>query len=209
MVSKMAIGDIEALKDDGIELTPEEIIRLNAFGLKVERNTDSSEYFVLPRVSLLGDVVFHEPTIGSEIWLGQVSKCFDMDDPTTYFQLRGYSLCVPYKDLPDPFDKEKVKEVTSSFFREKLGDFTMLQVQNALEYVLFGNDAIAKEERAKVAKDKDKQDGDEDDENFCYEIGLLRQGVIYNLGSKQEILEMTVSEVALYVEYEMYMKFGS
>lgn len=69
MVSKMAISDIEALKEDGIELTPQEIIRLNAFGLKVERNTESSEYSVPPRVSILGDVAFHEPTIGSEIWM--------------------------------------------------------------------------------------------------------------------------------------------
>ena len=91
MVSKMAMEDIEALREEGIEVTPEEIIRLNAFGLKVERNTDSSEYSIMPRVAILGDVVFYEPTIGSEMWFNNVSKVFDLDDYQTYFQLRVYS----------------------------------------------------------------------------------------------------------------------
>ena len=56
MISKMAMEDIEALRGEGITVTPEEAIRLNAFGLKVERNAESSEFYAMPRASVRGDV---------------------------------------------------------------------------------------------------------------------------------------------------------
>ena len=206
MISKMAIGDIEALQDDGIKLTPEEIIRLNAFGLKVERNTDSSEYFVLPRVAIIGDVVLREPTLGSEIWLGQISKQFDMEDPYTYIQLRAFSLSVPPDELPDPFDKEVVKQKTTGFIRDKLGSCTIRQVQNALEYAVFGNCETACEERAKKAVEKNNTDNVD---NYCYEVGVLRQGIVFGLGNPDDIKKMTLSEAQMFIEYKMQMKYGS
>lgn len=204
----MAVGDIEALEDDGIKLSPEEIIRLNAFGLKVERNFDTSEYFVLPRVALIGDVQIHEPTIGSEIWIEKTSKVFDLEDPYTFLQLRVYSLSVPSKELPDPYDKEKVKEITTKFFKEKLGDFTLFQVQNALEYAMSGNDPCSMEQRAKRVIDKEDKSQMET-ENYCYEAGLMRQGIMYGIGKVEDIKEMTVSEVRMFIEYKLFQKFGS
>lgn len=207
MVSKMAISDIEALKEDGIELTPQEIIRLNAFGIKVERNSDCSDYSVPPRVSILGNVVFHEPTIGSEIWMNQVGNVFDMDDSGTYFQLRTYSLSRSWKELADPLDKEAVKEQTTKFFKEELGEYTMRQVQSALEYAIFGNDPTKYEERPKTAHAED--DDEEANEDACYEVGLLRQGILYNIGSPDQIKDMTVQEMCLFVDWKLQMKFGS
>ena len=49
--------------------TFQDIIRLNALALEVERMRASFAENELPRVSFLGDAVFHEPTIGSEMWL--------------------------------------------------------------------------------------------------------------------------------------------
>ena len=69
MVSKMAKDDIDSLRDEGLDLTVDEIVRINAFGLRVERGAESAELYNLPRAAILGDVVFHEPTIGSDIWL--------------------------------------------------------------------------------------------------------------------------------------------
>jgi hypothetical protein len=209
MVSKMALDDIEALREEGIEVTPEEIIRLNAFGLKVERNTDSSEYNVMPRVSILGDVVFYEPTIGSEIWFNNVSKVFDLDDHQTYFQLRTYSLSQKQDELVSPLDKEIVKQEVQKLFSEKLSKYTIVQVHNAISYVLFGNDPSDMERRAVSVVEKEKKDSHSKDENYCYEVGLLREGVLYKLGSPEEIKKMTVSEVELLIEYKLYMKFGS
>lgn len=209
MVSKMAMEDIEALSEEGIQVTPEEIIRLNAFGLKVERNSNSSEFTVMPRVSIIGDVTFYEPTIGSELWLNNVGKTFDLEDAQTYIQLRTYSLSKRQEELTDPFDKEKVRQEVSKLFSESLSNYTFEQVQNAVGYVVFGNNPSDRERRAVSNINKDEDEEQPKDENTCYEVGLLRQGVMYKLGSPEEIKKMTVSELELLVEYELYLKFGS
>ncbi len=68
MKSQMALEDVYALKKQGIDVTPEEIIDLNQLGLQVEKSSSSCELFALPRCAFLGEVVFHEPTVGAEIW---------------------------------------------------------------------------------------------------------------------------------------------
>ena len=92
MISKMAMEDIDSLAAEGINLTPQEIIRLNAFGLKVEKGTDAAEQFALPRVALLGKLAIRQPTIGSEIWFSQASQVYDIEETGTYSIIRAYSL---------------------------------------------------------------------------------------------------------------------
>ena len=211
MISKMAMEDIEALRGEGITVTPEEAIRLNAFGLKVERNTESSEFYAMPRVSVLGDVTFHEPTIGSELWLNRVGKTFDLDDVETFMQLRAYSLSRPHDQLAPPEDKENLKKAVCDFVSGKLAGYTVQQVQNAVSYAVLGNDPSKCEARplSSIKKEKAEEEEARDDEDYCYEIGLLRQGVMYRLGSAEQIRKMTTSELEMLVEYELYMKFGS
>ena len=208
MISQMAMEDIEALQEEGITVSPEDVVRLNAFGLKVERNNDSSEFFVMPRVAFLGDITFYEPTIGSEIWLNKVGKLFDLDDADTFLQLRAYSLSQTQDQLVSPDDKQKVKDAIAEF-ATKLSGITLGQLQNVLSYVLFGNDQTKKEERAKAVVEKESQSDQPEDENYCYEIGLLRQGMMYKLGDAASISKMTTSEIEMLIAYELAMKFGA
>ena len=209
MVSKMAMEDIEALREEGIEATPEEIIRLNAFGLKVELNTDSSEFSVMPRVSILGDVAFREPTVGSEIWLDRTSRVFDLDDPATYFQLRAYSLSKRQDALAEPESKEALKEEVAELFSRRLAGYTLDQVQNAVGYAIFGNDPSQMEKRPLSSVRKEDNGGRAKDEGICYEVGLMRQGILHKLGSPEEVKGLTVSEIEMLIEYKLRMKFGS
>ena len=208
MISQMAMEDIEALQEEGITVSPEDVVRLNAFGLKVERNNDSSEFFVMPRVAFLGDITFYEPTIGSEIWLNKVGKLFDLDDADTFLQLRAYSLSQTQDQLVSPDDKQKVKDAIAEF-ATKLSGITLGQLQNVLSYVLFGNDQTKKEERAKAVVEKESQSDQPEDENYCYEIGLLRQGMMYKLGDAASISKMTTSEIEMLIAYELAMQFGA
>ena len=205
----MAMEDIEALRQEGIQVTPEEIVRLNAFGLKVERNTDSSEFYVMPRVSILGDVTFYEPTIGSELWLNKVGKTFDLDDAETFMQLRAYSLSKPQEQLDAPEDKENLKKAVCDFVSGKLSKYTLQQVQNAVSYAVFGNSPSKCERRPVSSLKKEVEDDEQEDENYCYEVGLLRQGLMYKLGSVEEIKKMTTLELQMLIEYELYLKYGS
>ena len=163
----------------------------------------------MPRVAILGDVVFYEPTIGSEMWFNNVSKVFDLDDYQTYFQLRVYSLSKKQEELVSPLDKESVKQEVEKLFSEILSKYTIEQVHNAIGYAILGNDPSDMERRAVSVVEKEKKEDKPKDENYSYEVGLLRQGVLYKLGSPEEIKKMTVSEVELLVEYELYLKFGS
>lgn len=57
MTSKMAMEDIRALQDEGCVVQPEEVCRLNALGLKLEKRPDF-RFAALPRVALCGGVLF-------------------------------------------------------------------------------------------------------------------------------------------------------
>lgn len=110
MVSKTAQADIEDMWDAGLKPTFHDIIRLNALALEVERIKSGFSLSELPRVSFLGEVVFREPTIGSEMWLTSASRLFDSDDMETFMILRAFSLSMPQSELPDPIDQKTVLE---------------------------------------------------------------------------------------------------
>lgn len=63
--------------------------------------------------------------------------------------------------------------------------------------------------RSKLSMEKDNEGEEEENEKSCYEIGLLRQGIMFKIGSPSEIKDMTPSEVRMYIEYQLTMKYGS
>ena len=63
MTSKIAAEDIESLIAEGCIVHPSDVVRLNALGLRIEKRPDF-RLASLPRVALVGGVLFREPTIG-------------------------------------------------------------------------------------------------------------------------------------------------
>lgn len=67
MVSNMAMEDVDSLRKQGINVTPREIVKLNALGVKAQYSPNASSFYSLPRCAFLGSgenqVVFREPTI--------------------------------------------------------------------------------------------------------------------------------------------------
>ena len=139
MISQMAMEDIAALRTDGIDVPPREVVRLNVLGLRVERGPDSPDVFGAPRVAFLGDVVLREPSLGSDMWLRQTADAFNLDDDAqTWFALRVLSCAVPWRELPDPTRPRAVRKDVERTLRE-LSDFTIRQVENALSWCIDGN----------------------------------------------------------------------
>ena len=208
MTSAMARDDIEALKDDGIDLSVDEIVRINAFGLRVERGAESAELYNLPRASILGDVVFHEPTIGSDIWLKQVGALFDLDEYDTFTQLRALSMSMDYDKLPDPANKELVMRGVEELLG-KLSCYTRRQLENALLYCIEGNFDFANEPTPVSNKRTSDSDWkDEDYSNFCFQVGVLNDGILLELGTPTELKSMTTSQLLALVEYKKMIKYG-
>lgn len=143
MVSDVAIEDIERLAREGVQLSPREVIRLNALGLKMERPCRPVEdVFLLPRLAILtDDVVIHQPTLGHEIWLDEVARIMDMDDVVT--NLSVHAMCLASRDaddLPDPHSRVAVVAALH-VFRHKVRKLTADQIVAACRWATEGADA--------------------------------------------------------------------
>lgn len=185
MVSKTAQADIEEMWEAGLKPTFADIIRLNALAIEVERVKAGFSLAELPRVAFLGNVAFREPTVGSEMWLAAASRLFDADEPETFIILRAFSLSRPQGELPDPADENAVLAGVAEF-KDALAFATLRQVVAATGYAIHGFNPDSGE-RAAERKDEEKEDAGA---NYCYEVGLLRSGMLYRIGSAAELRDL-------------------
>lgn len=187
MISKTAQADVEDMWEAGLKPTFADIIRLNAVALKVQQLKSGFALAELPRVAFLGGVVFHEPTIGSEMWFTSAQRLFDTDDEETFIILRSYSLSMPEDKLPDPVDEKAVRAGIQNF-KDSLSFATLPQILAATGYVIHGfkHDAC---ENATPRKD-DADDKLVDETLNCYEVGLLRQGMTYRIGTAADLCKL-------------------
>lgn len=137
MVSQLAIEDIKALTDEGCTVSPEDVIRLNALALRIERQPDF-RFSTLPRVALCGDVRFVQPTIEQDIFLDNMLQLFSRDEGTV-IALEAYVLAHPEKD----WSKKSVFPRLFAFkcarwIQKHLGKETATKVRAALDFVKYG-----------------------------------------------------------------------
>ena len=194
MLSKMAMEDIAALRADGIDVPPREVVRLNALGLRVERGTVSAYMFAAPRVAFLGGSVLHEPTLGAEMWLRQAVDLFDEDDAQTWFSLRVLSCFRNWRDLPDPTNRKAVLKAVKDTLKT-LSSFTVRQVENALAWCIEGD--IAEKGEYPPPKASAERSADDDVEDlpprFSPEFGLFLRGTALRIGTAADMKDMTYS----------------
>ena len=170
MISRMAMKDIAALREEGLEATPRDVVRLNALGLRVERGRDSSAFYCAPRVAFLGDNVLHEPELGGEMWLRQATFLFDGADEQTLFSLR-LLVCA---------------------LLDRLAPSTVRQVANAVQWCCDG--ALPEDGESAPPRERGDDDGPEDmPSTFSVEFGLFWRGVALRLGSAADLKDMTTS----------------
>lgn len=213
MISRMAMDDIDTLQQEGYEISPTDVIRLNAFGLKVEKSSESSEMFVMQRAAFLGDVVFHQPTIGDEIYIQEISRMYDMDDENTFFLVMSYILSSDQETRPSGIDKVGIQKSIGDT-RDKLSHFTISQVWNCLDYVMNGN-MVYDDEHAPVKKRNDDDEQGEyskikmpqDNDSYpSYQLGLIRQGQALMLGTPQELSKMTTLQLQTLIQYKQVIE---
>lgn len=178
MVSQTAKEDIEQLITDGLTPSVNDIIRLNALGLKLERNQNSAiSLFNAPRIAWLGDVVLYQPTLGHEIWLEDVENVMDMADPATNLAVTTFACS--FKDsskLPDAFDKPTLYSKLASF-KKQISSYTPQQILAAAKYVVDGNDANLYENAPTTSKEPEIEC-----EAFSIPTGILLNGIATGIG---------------------------
>lgn len=204
MVSQMAKDDLCALEKQGVKLTFEEIIKLNALGCRCENHPDSLAFYALPRCAFVqsGDDVLtlREPTIGQELWFQNSLRLFDEQDETTLFLLRAMSMAMDY-ELPSWSEPNKVADGMKQFLQEKLGHFTARQVMVAVNYCLFGCDALSGENPIIPDEDDEKNNENADPPELSVTIGIIHQAQSMRLGiSIEDMKKMTPAELQAVVD---------
>lgn len=205
MISRMAMKDIEALRADGIDVPPREVVRLNALGLRVERSARAADFHVLPRVAFLGSIAFHEPTIGDETWLAEAQRVF-ADDVETVALLQ--SVCLSAKgELPDPTDREQVMAAIKSF-QVRAARFTLSQILAAVSYAWTGADHVTGEYAP--PRDGDGEDAEEPSEADVPPLvaGVIRDGLALRIGTVDEMMKMRTSQVIAAAEAALAIEQG-
>lgn len=204
MVSEMAIEDIEALRADGVEVSPRDVVRLNALGLRVERSARASSDFAMPRVAFLGRIPFREPTIAAELWFVETEHVFDHGDEGTALLLRALSMSTPFEGLPDPCDADAVGAAMAEV-RNRLAAYTVAQLKAAVMYALVGGDHAKGEAGGRAKGGGEAGEG----AGVPYEVGVLRDGVALRLGSAEDLRKFRTSELQALVLYASELKFGA
>ena len=194
----MAKEDFYALRNKGVEVAYEDIIKLNALGTRAESSEDSYSFFAIPRCVFLKvegeeDVVLREPTIAHEIWFDSVQRSFDLEDGMTLLGLRLYMLSRDADELPKWYHISQVTKSISKFLQKEVKEFTVRQLLNAMRYCEDGTTFNVDEE---FLKETDEKEEIEVEKNISLEIGIMRQAQAIGLGvSVGEMEKMTKSDL--------------
>lgn len=193
MVSEMCIEDIEQMKAEGLEPTPQDIIRLNELALAFERKKSRLAFtstYMLPRTAHIGESTwFRQPTLGHEIWLHKVASYINMDSVDSALAIYAFAFSRDYKDLPEPYDQKLVKEEVGKWI-ETMKDFNREQILAAVEYVQTGIESSVGEYPEVASSDEET-----DDWNTCVAVGVLNEGAAVLTGvTRSELMGMTRRE---------------
>lgn len=209
MVSQLAIAEIEELEAKGVKLSAREIIRLNAYGLKVERSEDAAETFALPRVALLGDHALREPTIGHEEWLAAAEAFCDYRDAPTELAVHAAALMVHDAAKLPRLSGWGVRSRLFAFVHRamaRLSGFTPAQVRVAVDYAEFGADASACEKPPKTPQERAEDEGNA---RLSVAVGVLLDGVVAGLGASIEDLRKIGTAVVAKMTARAYCLKGA
>lgn len=180
MISKLAMGEIAALKAEGLDPAPEDIIRLNALALAYERRIARHPYKAtnyLPRCVVISSSLYiREPAIGHEMWLSAISRNESLLDRDTQLSLMAFALSRDVDELPDPNRIASVVSAVKKFARE-VRACSRQQIYAAVDYALHGFDECAGESGLKKSREEDRGarmglfpiD-------FCLAMGVLNEG---------------------------------
>lgn len=204
MVSEMAIADITQLQNQGYNLTPRDIIKLNALALKFEREKSKESFkslYTLPRIAAIDDgMYFRQPSIGHEIWLDTVDRWIDTTDYGTVLTVNAFALSRDVDDLPDANNRKEITKQINKFIK-LMRKYTTDQIFAAVNYVK--ND-ISEFNESPIRDDKNV-----DDVDWCdsVAVGVLREGQAVLFGvTEKEMLSMTRESLRLVIDraYEMH-----
>lgn len=152
MLSAMFRRDFASFEAQGLRMTPEDVVRLNALALRVRLSATAPRSAHLPRLVFMPrdsawrtPLTLREPTVAHELWIEQAFRFIDGDDDRNWLFVHAYALSRPAEGLADAFSPRRVVRAVFRFAAKRLVRFTHEQLSSAVEYCLFGADWTAGE----------------------------------------------------------------
>jgi len=147
MVSSQFMQDWRRMTAEGVEFTPEDIVRLNALSVRARRSRTAARDVHLPRLAFMPrdswwrePIVLREPTIAHDLWLEAAERWIDTSKGTNFLFLHAFALSRRVEALPDADRPKRVIRAVFRFAAKRLCRFTRHQLRAAVEYALFGAD---------------------------------------------------------------------
>lgn len=193
MISKLAKSTIEKWTEiEGLKPTIEDIVYLNALGLKVENGAEAYTFGAVPRCAFLGDYTFWEPTIAKKLWIDR-ARTMISNGYFTQLTFTAYALNTPLSELPDLKKVSELNDKVLQFTSEVLNNFTESQIFAAISYAISGNDWRVGEEYTQQQKDDFNKIYDIPEEAYSNSKQLLAEALTYGLSDG--IKDFTIKEL--------------
>ncbi len=202
MLSAMFKRDYAALRAEGLEPTPEDVVRLNALAVRV-RLSASAPVVNLPRLAFLPrdswwrrPIVLREPTIAHELWIEEAARLIDCDDDRNFAFVHAFACSRAAADLPDPRSPRGIVRAVFRFAASRLSRFTREQLSSAVEWILYGADWKAGENPTPAPRGNRAATLDEIEYTPSFALGLLCEARAIRLPvSGEEARRMTAAEL--------------
>jgi len=142
MFHQLAQDQIEKFTSEGIVLSPSDVIRINdAAAALADARSHSGGIFGAPRCRWCGGVLFHEPTVQSELWMMECASALAANDESWGWML-AFSLV--HADEPDFFEDEAMRSAKAVNRRcrelQRVLAATRDEVWAAVNYCRFGRE---------------------------------------------------------------------
>lgn len=195
------LEDAEDLAKRGVQLSPREVVRLNAFGLRAERGTVSTALFSIRRACICHDMVLHEPTIGHHVWLAEAERVLDLADGETWCYTRAYWLShINAADLAPVGLPRVLEAVVKDWARRHLADLTLRELRAAMAYAENGATDTDGEDGPRGSTETDAAAPAVGDD-WCSELAVVHEAQSMGLGIKlADAMTMTRAQLRAVID---------
>ena len=179
MLSDLARADLARLRDDGLEPTDDDVVRLNSIALRISDGPETTA-FNMPRFARAGDIVLWEPTLAAWKWF-QFAREF-ADDEAMENIMFAFACANGRKRgaFADLYDVASMEAALGRFAAATYA--TAGELKRAIDYILRRADDVAEKTEMEKAKDKDTTPEERERRNYA-------------------ALERTMAEAASHVGY--------
>ena len=160
-MDELTVQTLERFEAEGVKCSPRDVARLDAVARRMRRAklVDGEGFLEAPRVAFCGGVLFHEPTVQSDLWMlevaGAVVPSGWIAEKTgraveVRFWVRAFALAHAdepgYFARPEMRDARAVSKMVDDFARSLAA--TRQQVEDAVLFCVYGDDDDEGDDRA-------------------------------------------------------------